>query len=93
MSYQVNVGVLQADRKTPAPFAVLKIFKSAKVCVLWWCWDVDNYQYSLMTDLYGQAKLTLPAGRYKFQAEWKGKVGYLRGDVKSASAVTIFLPP
>jgi hypothetical protein len=77
----------------PASFAIIKVFLHARVCFLWWCWDVDNYLYSKMTDFYGKTTLGLSPGTYKLRAEWKGKIGEWVGNVTGNMGLTIYIRP
>jgi hypothetical protein len=77
----------------PASFALLKVFKHGRACFLWWCWDVDNYLYTVQTDLYGKRTLSLEEGTYRLRAEWKGKIGEYVGGVRGISGITIYIRP
>jgi hypothetical protein len=92
VAYKCQITVKQQSGD-PASFAILKVFKHARVCFLWWCWDVDNYLYAVQTDFYGKRTLSLEPGTYKLRAEWQGKIGEWVGNVASDFGLTIYIRP
>jgi len=92
VTYTVPITVKQQSGEA-AGFATIKVFKHGRACFLWWCWDVDNYQYLVMTDFYGKIRLTLEEGDYKLRASWSGKTGEYVGGVRGISGITIYLRP
>jgi hypothetical protein len=92
VKYTGQITVKQQDG-TPASFAVVKVFKRGRACFAWWCWDVDNYQYSVVTDFNGKTTLSLDPGTYKLRAEWRGKWGEWVGNVTGNFGLSIYLRP
>lgn len=92
MAYTCQVTVKRQDG-SPAGFALIKVFKRGRACFLWWCWDVDNYQYTVQTDFYGKRTLSLDAGTYKLRAEYQGKWGEWVGNVTGNMGLTIYIRP
>jgi hypothetical protein len=92
VKYVASIQVKQQDG-TPASFAQLTVFRVTRICVLWWCWDVENYYESIRTDFYGKQTLSLEEGKWHIRANWRGKQGDWTGEVRSNMGLTIYLRP
>jgi hypothetical protein len=93
VQFRVTVQVKHQDG-TPASFAVLNLFRHARVCFLWWCWDVDNFAYRVMTDFYGTTTVLLDKGSWHLRADLRGaKSGDWIGDVNSNGGLIMYVVP
>jgi hypothetical protein len=92
VTYRGEVRVKQQDG-SPASFALIKVFKRGRVCIAWWCWDVDNYQYTVQTDFNGLRIMYFEPGTYRLRAEWRGKWGEWVGFINQPFGLSIYLRP
>jgi hypothetical protein len=66
---QVTIQVLQADGRTPAPFAKIDVFKM--VPFLWW--TIPSHVISTATNLYGRATVWMDYNiRHDVRVIWTG---------------------
>lgn len=89
-AYTCTVSVFQQNG-SPASFAQLLVYRSAHVCVLWWCWNIDNYYETVSADLNGKATLYLGKQRWHVHANWSNQHGDWYGDVNSNIGLNMHL--
>lgn len=64
---------------------MIQVYKHG--CIWFVC--IDNYQYTLMTDLYGRAVISLDVGEWLIRGLWRGQAGDARFNLTTTSVGTV----